>query len=224
MTSGTSAKSLRAAAWAHAMAAHFRASNDSACSPSSAASSASGRPSASAHSRWAKLHWRHELAPATASMISSRKAGSRRPSIRSPAGQARAGPARRSSWRCLDDRLVQAVGGHRGRLGRADGNSIRSSCVLAQFRRRRSAFSHPGILPGRRSLLLIVALGFHVRLFSAGPAAGRAVDHVRRSMPGASSRRNRTAWSRHRTSRQDGVAPYALASTGSTFPAPWSSW
>jgi hypothetical protein len=38
-----------------------------------------------------------------------------------------------------------------------------------------------------------------------------------------SSRRNRTAWSVIGLSRQDAVAPYALASTGSTFPAPWSS-
>ena len=51
------------------------------------------KPSASAHSRSAKLQWRLELAPATASMTSSRKARSRQP----PNQIARRSGARRAS-------------------------------------------------------------------------------------------------------------------------------
>jgi hypothetical protein len=54
----------------------------------------------------------------------------------------------------------------------------------------------PAARPAVAGLLLIVALGFHDSLFClfcGDPAAGRAVGHVRRSMPRASSRRNRTA-------------------------------
>ena len=48
------------------------------CSALERTRSAVERPSASAHSRCAKLHWRLESAPATAIMICSRKTGSRR--------------------------------------------------------------------------------------------------------------------------------------------------
>jgi hypothetical protein len=94
--------------------------------------------------------------------------------------------------------------------------------TLALFRRRRSVCSHPGSLPGRRSLLLIVALGSMTDSLETRPQAGRwsrSPEHAKTSL-----RRNRTAGHVIGLSRQDAVAPYALASTGSKFPAPWSSW